>query len=377
VHSWTYDAIGNRLTNTVNAITQNYTYQKIGANQNNCQRLTSDGTNNYTYDANGNTGNRTGFTFGWDYENRMTSITGTMSGSYAYDYYGRRTSKTVSGAATNYVYNGLNLISETSGEATTYHLFGPGIDEPLASNRGTAVVYHDIDGLGSVGLVTDAASTLQNSYIADVWGVSRASSESFQQPFRFTAREQGDLQDFNFYRARTYLSAVGRFLTEDPLANFDFSFGSEVIGPQLFKLGYTTTQSIIRRYAYVNSNPLTYTDPTGLKECCGGDFGDCWGDCIKRWRLDNLWPLTATTLPKRVLPPFRVVDRSQPFTTLMSSVGHMLGGSRSVVGRAMRATGRMLNPIADVATVFEGFWDLTIITECAGSCKMHPCGGGL
>jgi hypothetical protein len=54
VHAWTYDNIGNRLTNTVNAATANYTYFKNGSNPLNGQRLQSDGTKTHSYDANGN-----------------------------------------------------------------------------------------------------------------------------------------------------------------------------------------------------------------------------------------------------------------------------------------------------------------------------------
>src|SRR5207253_2119698 len=165
VHSWAYDAIGDRLTNTVNAVTQNYTYQKIGTNPNNWQRLTSDGTNSYSYDANGNTATRTGFTFGWDYENRLNSITGTPNANYSYDYSGRRSSKSVNATATTYGYDGLNLISENSGGATTYHLFGPGIDEPLADSRGAMLSYHSVDGLGSASLGSDANGTNQNNFV--------------------------------------------------------------------------------------------------------------------------------------------------------------------------------------------------------------------
>jgi hypothetical protein len=39
VHAWTYDNIGNRLTNTVNASTSNYTYFKNGHNPLNGQRF--------------------------------------------------------------------------------------------------------------------------------------------------------------------------------------------------------------------------------------------------------------------------------------------------------------------------------------------------
>jgi YD repeat-containing protein len=78
VHAWTCDGIGNRLTNTVNAASQAYSYFKNGTNPLNGQRLQSDSVNTYTYTANGNTLTRNGppgnFTFAWDYDDRMTSI---------------------------------------------------------------------------------------------------------------------------------------------------------------------------------------------------------------------------------------------------------------------------------------------------------------
>src|SRR6266542_3239984 len=157
VHSWTYDAIGNRLTNTVNGATSSYTYQKLGTNPNNWQRLNSDGINSYTYDPNGNTATRTGYTLGWDYENRMASITGGATATYTYDYSGRRSGKTISGTTTTDLYDGLNLIAETTAGTTRYHLFGSGIDEPLASSSGASNIYESVDGVGSVALGTDAS----------------------------------------------------------------------------------------------------------------------------------------------------------------------------------------------------------------------------
>ena len=62
IYSWTYDGIGNPLTSTVNSTTTTYTYQKIGANPLNWQRLLSDGVNSYTYDNNGNLVTRTRYT---------------------------------------------------------------------------------------------------------------------------------------------------------------------------------------------------------------------------------------------------------------------------------------------------------------------------
>lgn len=153
-------------------------------------------------------------------------------------------------------------------------------------------------------------------------------------------------------------------------------WNNDVIGPKLFKANYAL-QNRVQSYAYVKNNPLTYVDPMGWDACCGRPFSDCWGDCIERWRLTSLLPLGASTFPKRWLPPFRVPYPEQPYTNILSSLGMAVGGRASAVGSAIRTVGRIANPVANAALVFEGFWDLTIITECAASCRMHPCGGGL
>lgn len=110
VHTWTYDGIGNRTSAAVNGTPTSYTYLTNGSNPLNGQRLQSDGVSTYTYDANGNTLTRTGtpgsFTFGWDAQDRLTSIAGSATATYTYDHQGRRTSKTVGGATTTYLYDG-------------------------------------------------------------------------------------------------------------------------------------------------------------------------------------------------------------------------------------------------------------------------------
>ena len=278
VHSWTYDAIGNRLTNTINGATGSYTYQKLGTNPNNWQRLNSDGINSYTYDPNGNTATRTGYTLGWDYENRMASITGGATATYTYDYSGRRSGKTISGATTTDLYDGLNLIAETTAGTTTYHLFGPGIDEPLASSSGSSLVYESVDGLGSAALGTDVSGALQNSYTYDAWGASRSSSESFAQPFRYTARERGDANNDLFYRARFYTPGIGRFLSEDPLL-------------AILPRNDPDLNRMFKPYVYVNSNPVFFRDPLGWVDC--GPYpqqtGRCGADAAARY----MWGLCA------------------------------------------------------------------------------------
>jgi RHS repeat-associated protein len=244
VHAWTYDAIGNRLTNTVNGVPQTYTYFKNGSNQLNGQRLQSDSVNAYTYDANGNTLTRNGsggtFTFGWNTDDRMTSISGAATASYTYDYQGRRTAKTVGGSTTTYLYDGLNLI-HTSGSTPADYLFGPGIDEPLAMNQSGNVSYFSVDGLGSVNLLTDTAGMTQNAYLYDAWGVIKSQTGTLATDFGYTGREFAEAGLW-YYRARYYQSGIGRFGSEDRLR--------------------TARASL---FSYVDNDPLGAIDPTGLE----------------------------------------------------------------------------------------------------------------
>lgn len=271
VHSWTYDAIGNRLSSTVNGTTTSYAYQKIGTNPLNWQRLTSDGVNSYSYDANGSAITRGGDSFGWDYESRMNSVSGETTASYKYDYQGRRASRTT-GATTTYLYDDWNLVSET-GTTNVQFLFGASIDEPLASVEGTTVRYYTVDSLGSVATLNDAAGSVQNGYAFDAWGSIRNQTGMAPNPFGYTAREFAEA-GLAFYRARHYQPGIGRFTSEDPLgfgrAILPVDEFDPVIAVDVGEGGeeWTSEDSfseigVLPMYSYVFNSPLMYTDPSG------------------------------------------------------------------------------------------------------------------
>ncbi|MBI3572575.1 MAG: RHS repeat protein [Candidatus Kerfeldbacteria bacterium] len=155
---YTYDVLGNRLTRTdgpgmtpLPTTTDPSLWSYDVANR----LLTRPGAT-YTYDNNGNTLTTTDAsgttTYGYDYENRLTSVSGPggLTVSYAYDPFGRRISKTVNGTITKYLYDGLNILKEYDGAgallATYTH--GPGIDEPVSMTRGGQTYYYHADGLG-------------------------------------------------------------------------------------------------------------------------------------------------------------------------------------------------------------------------------------
>ena len=250
VDSWSYDAIGNRLTNTVNGSIQNYGYFKNGANPLNGQRLQSDGSNSYTWGTLGTLGASTGpggsLTFGYDLSNQhLTSITGATTAAYTYDYLGRRSHKTV-GQTTPYLYDGQNLASETTNLVPKYYLYGPGIDEPLAayvtSGANSGFHYFDVDGLGSIVGTNSSTGTVEHNAVFDAWGVTRSEIGTRFHPFTYTGREVGEAGTL-FYRARYYYPSLGRMATED---------------------GATNRNPVKSQYSFVGNLPTERVDPSGL-----------------------------------------------------------------------------------------------------------------
>ena len=104
--------------------------------------------------------------------------------------------------------------------------------------------YHG-DGLGSITSLTDGLGLLAASYVYDSFGKLTASTGSVMNPFQYTGREYDSRTGLYYYRARYYAPSTGRFVSEDPIR-----FGGG-----------------IDFYAYAGNGPVTFMDPTGLKQC--------------------------------------------------------------------------------------------------------------
>jgi len=224
--------------------------------------LTVSGTGaSYQYDPNGNliqkTENGETWEYEWNAENQLTRVLkdSVEVASYKYDPLGRRIEKTTLSGTTAWSYDGRGMLKETSPTATSIHVQGPDVDEPLVKETGSgAQTYYHADGLGSIVGTTDAAGNLQASHSYTAFGTPEAGAAGFA----FTGREWDPETELYYYRARYYDPSQGRFLSEDPL-------GTETVG---------------HVYQYVFNNPTNMIDPLGLK-------GFKWsGQCAPEPKLD-------------------------------------------------------------------------------------------
>ncbi len=243
-HSYGYNAIGNLTSYAGNS----YTY---GAKP---HAVTSAFGNSYGYDGNGNQTTRniggTVSTFTYDYENRLTVISGGATASFVYDADGNRVKSTVGSVITVYIAGVFEFIEAgTTDKMTKYYegnalrRSGYGVDD--------GVFYTLRDHLNSSSVIMNQSGTVVtngNQYYLP-YGNNRGSAFSGVTTKRFTGQyhENGLTQDegLSYYNARWYDAKLGRFLSADTIV-------PQPTNPQAFN-----------RYSYVINNPLKYVDPTG------------------------------------------------------------------------------------------------------------------
>jgi RHS repeat-associated protein len=200
-----------------------------------------------TYDDNGNLVSKVDAsgttTYTWDARNRLTDISGpSLTASFDYDALGRRISRTVNGTTTSFIYDGWDIIQDTTGGVTTDYTRTLNIDEPLAYYRSNGTVrYYVADALGSVTALTDANGIVTTSYKYDEFGKVTITGSDYNA-FQYTGREN-DGTGLYYYRARYYSPEMRRFISEDPIR----------------------LNSGINFYEYVKNNPMKWKDSTGLE----------------------------------------------------------------------------------------------------------------
>jgi RHS repeat-associated protein len=261
---YSYDDVGNRTTGPGPKDTR---YDFDDAN-----RMTKGRLYDYAYDNMGNQTIRTilnatgkGWTLTWDAENRLTKMERTKGTTekrtitFKYDPLGRRIEKkaattkngTTKTITFSYLYDNEDIVLETMTSDTTtektFYIHGPGIDEPLALERGGNYYYFHADSLGSITSITDSSKAIVQSYSYDSFGMPKPST-NFRNSYQSTGREWDKETGIYFYRARYYDPIDGRFVSKDPLS---FAAGD------------------VNLFNYVGANVINRTDLFGL-----------WGDDV-------------------------------------------------------------------------------------------------
>ncbi len=222
------------------------------------------------YDAAGNMLGVPNYTFAYDAENRQVAESNTIgnpAANYYYDGVGQRVLKWIAGGGmTLYIYDALGQLAAEYGPAANtlskeYIRFNAQI---LAiENAGPApcrTCYLSYDHLGSVRMVTDQNANViaRHDYLPfgeEIPGNVAGRSNQFGPGLdnvnqKFTGQERDTETNLDFFQARYYGSALGRFTSPDP-----GNAGAHLTDPQTWNA-----------YAYVGNNPLANVDPDGMIE---------------------------------------------------------------------------------------------------------------
>jgi RHS repeat-associated protein len=252
-----YDAAGNRtLLRHGETGAENLTYYEYdGANE-----LTAlhdvDGWTYFAYDANGNTvaeqtPSHTRY-FDWDGRDMLVGVRSTEDGwtdnEVRYDGLGSRASLFGSDGLAYFTWDGIRVLklADEAGGLKQRQVHG---HAPMASvgdivmMQASAKTYvPEADQVGTLWQVFDSSAAVANAYQYDAFGVGRAASESFDNPFRFAGKHLDEDPALYHFTARQYDPRLGRFISRDPA-------------------GYGGSFSV---YLYCRSMPGWYVDPMGL-----------------------------------------------------------------------------------------------------------------
>jgi RHS repeat-associated protein len=236
---YSYDLAGRRVSVSGSLASTQLPAPVSSAVYNANNQLTQWGSTAMTYDADGNTLSDGTNTYVWDARNRLVSADNNGA-VFSYDPLGRRVAKTILSTSTNFLYDGANPVQELNGATPTANLLTGGIDERFTRTDASGTYDYLTDALGSTVALTDSTGASQVQYSYAPYGAMSITGTTTNS-YAYTGREFDGL-GINYYRARYYNPATGRFLSEDPLG---------------FEGG-------INKYAYAGNNPINFRDPSGL-----------------------------------------------------------------------------------------------------------------
>jgi RHS repeat-associated protein len=257
--TYTYDPVGNRLTEINGGARTTSTYDAV--NELTRTRVVA-GITTYTSDASGNlltsrnpSNQRTTNT--WDYESRLTRVLlpSGVPNTLVYNGDGQRVQKQDSTGTTKHVWDGENILLETDGSniiQVLYTLEPVFYGNLISQRRSGTTSFYLFDGVGSTAQLVGSTGSVSDSYVYDSFGNILLTSGSTTNWFRYIGR-LGYYYDLDlmayFLRARNYYPALGRFVSRDPLA-----------------VRTSPEADVSNSYPYARNSPVILADPQGLDD---------------------------------------------------------------------------------------------------------------
>ena len=250
-YTFAYDSADNQISNQTDSSAQEFTCNALN------QLI-------------GSTSQSSPMSYAWDAANRLIAITnGAHITLFRYDAFDRRTrvieqenSSIVSDR--HYLWCGSELSEERDSTGTVLkRYFQRGLQSASSADLSVGTYFFTRDHLRSIREMTDSSGTVRAQYGYLPLGVRQSLTGDLSADFGFSGHYLHQPSGLLLARYRAYNPELGRWLSRDPLGEFD--------GANL--------------YAYARDNPINLIDPLGLA-------GLGWGVGISA-EADFIQPLTS------------------------------------------------------------------------------------
>ena len=272
VTEYTYDALGQLLTEKHKAVSEDafvtvneMTYDNYGnIVSKNGKTYTYDSTwkdlliscdgQSITYDAQGNPTSYLGHTLTWEKGRQLKSFDNAQ---YTYNANGIRTSKTVNGVEHTFVLDGTKILKESWGSNTIIPMYDN--EDAVCGIQYNGEPYYFFKNLqGDIIAITDKDAKVVAKYSYDAWGVCTISQDSSDcgiatvNPFRYRGYYYDSEIGLYYLQSRYFNPSVGRFINADEIVNL--GVGRSIPCFNLFTYAENTPISMIDENGYAAIN---------------------------------------------------------------------------------------------------------------------------
>jgi RHS repeat-associated protein len=269
--SFTYDAVGNRLTDTQHAAAgdtvRTYAYPAPGAAQaHTLKSVAATGPagpkqDAYGYDAAGNMTARPGQQLDWELGGHLAKVTdGSGATQFVYDADGNRLIRRDPTGITLYLDGQeLRLTAATGSlKGTRYYSAG---GKTVAMRDASGLTWLASDNQGTAQIAINSGTQQVAHRRQTPFGVPRGATVAFPAEKGFVGGTVDSSTGMTHLGAREYDPGLGRFISVDPL-----------VAPG--------DPQQLNAYAYSVNNPTTFSDPTGMRPEDEPGYCVVWrGDC--------------------------------------------------------------------------------------------------